>query len=399
MCSSDPLGTAKHPPRNRIPRVRPRMAPKRKAPEEQKIATVLKKLHVTQQSFKLLSEALHHPLSDLPEDCRQMLLAGLPFSVCVFQDERHEVQEVVVGMLEQAMSKILGGLQVALDQENEKVAGAEATKEDLERKLQAAEEALKGAKSFTAEKSEALEQATQAVVKAKAALTQRTKEQQQGETELGKVVAEKDLLEVSKKESFEALKLGSLSGDKEVKAAFKKLEPSLKLLVMDQSLRNAIPGVLTRPPSERGVFDGTVLDELEKNFESKISELSTAIQAAQPGAAQRQEVVDGAQQDLSQADEAQAQATKDMCAAKEAQKEATQGVSQAKEAVAAYKTEYKSATKTRDEKQAELQAFVDGSLATFQELKVRCKKRKAVEETEATEEKATETASQREVAA
>ncbi|CAK8991291.1 unnamed protein product [Durusdinium trenchii] len=64
------------------------MAPKRKAPEEQKIATVLKKLHVTQQSFKLLSEALHHPLSDLPEDCRQMLLAGLPFSVCVFQDER-----------------------------------------------------------------------------------------------------------------------------------------------------------------------------------------------------------------------------------------------------------------------------------------------------------------------
>eukprot|EP00913_Durusdinium_trenchii_P009806 g9207.t1 len=57
-----------HPPRNRIPRVRPRMAPKRKAPEEQKIATVLKKLHVTQQSFKLLSEALHHPLSDLPEE-------------------------------------------------------------------------------------------------------------------------------------------------------------------------------------------------------------------------------------------------------------------------------------------------------------------------------------------
>lgn len=30
---------------------------------------------------------------------------------------------------------------------------------------------------------------------------------------------------------------------------------------MDQSLRNAIPGVLTRPPSERGVFDGTVRRE------------------------------------------------------------------------------------------------------------------------------------------
>lgn len=363
------------------------MAPKRgqkRAPEEQKVAAVLKKLRVTQGSFRKLSEALHHPLSDLTEDCREMLLAGLPYSVCVFQDERHDVQEIVVGMLEQALSKILGGLQLALDQENQKVAGAEATKEDLERKLQAAEEALKEAKTFTASKNEELQHASEALVQAKAALTQRSKEQKEGDADVEKTVADKELLELSKNEAFEALKLGSVAGA-EAKAAFKKLEPALKLVEMDKSLRTTVPGVLTKTPSERGSFDGTVIDELEKRLESKIAEFKAAIAAAQPGVAERQGAVEGAQKELTSAEEAQQKASTALCAAKEAQKEASTGVSTAKDAVAAYKTEYKSATKTRDEKQAELQDFVDGSLGTFQELKLRKKRKEAKVEDETAE--------------
>jgi len=365
------------------------MAPKRgqkRAPEEQKVVAALKKLHVTQSSFKQLSEALHHPLSDLPEECREMLLAGLPYSICVFQDERHETQEIVVGMLEQALSKILGGLQLALDQENQKVAGAEATKEDLERKLQAAEEALKEAKTFTSGRNEDLQHASEALVQAKAALTQRTKEQKEGDAEVEKKVVDKELLLVSKSEAFESLKLGTITGH-EAKAAFKKLEPALKLVDMDNSLRTTVPGVLTKTPSERGSFDGTVIDELEKSLDSKIDELQAAITSGQPGVVERQNVVDAAQKELTSAEEAQQKASTALCSAKEAQKEASTVVSKAKDAVAAYKTEYKSATKTRDEKQAELQDFVDGSLATFQELKSRCKKRKVDEaEAEVTQE-------------
>lgn len=51
--------------------------------------------------FKQISEALSHPSAELTEasqaeadaehlrqECRAMLLAGLPFSLCVFQDQR-----------------------------------------------------------------------------------------------------------------------------------------------------------------------------------------------------------------------------------------------------------------------------------------------------------------------
>eukprot|EP00434_Breviolum_minutum_P038675 symbB.v1.2.034313.t1/scaffold4408.1/size40047/3 len=173
---------------------------------------------------------------------------------------------------------------------------------------------------------------------------------------------------------------------------------------MDNSLRTTVPGVLTKTPSERGSFDGTVIDELEKSLDSKIDELQAAITSGQPGVVERQNVVDAAQKEflfrlwfwfrfrfwqgeLTSAEEAQQKASTALCSAKEAQKEASTVVSKAKDAVAAYKTEYKSATKTRDEKQAELQDFVDGSLATFQELKLRCKKRKVDEaEAEVTQE-------------
>lgn len=35
------------------------------------------------------------------------------------------------------------------------------------------------------------------------------------------------------------------------------LRPALKLLPMDKSLRTTVPGVLTKTPDQRGVFDGT----------------------------------------------------------------------------------------------------------------------------------------------
>ncbi|OLQ09540.1 hypothetical protein AK812_SmicGene6892 [Symbiodinium microadriaticum] len=288
----------------------------------------------------------------------------------------------------QVTSRILGSLQVALDTENDKVAGAEAKMAELDQTVKDAEVSLQAAKAYTSECEAKLKTASEAVCTSKATLTQRLNEQKKGDEGIVKARADKELLESTKSECFEKLKSGGAVA-KEAKQLLKKIEPFIKQTGSDASLITAAPATLLKPPEERGSFDQIVLEQLEANFTAKLTEFETQLAEAAPAAeARAEEEVQKAQSTHEAAESKQKEASVELCAAKEAQKEANAVVAAAKKAVADYRPDYQAATATRDAKKEELETYVDGSLATFKELKERISAKKRRELAAAAKEEA-----------
>ena len=121
---------------------RPAEASPAEEPASKRLAAALKKHTVSQSLYKHIVEILEHPLAEnLSQDSREMLLAVLPHSLCVPSDERQEFQESIVKMMSQLMGQVLSTMQASLDAENDKVAGSEAKKLELEEKILVAEAA------------------------------------------------------------------------------------------------------------------------------------------------------------------------------------------------------------------------------------------------------------------
>ncbi|CAE7454496.1 unnamed protein product [Symbiodinium sp. CCMP2456] len=264
------------------------------------------------------------------------------------------------------------------------VALAEAYTSECEAKLKTASEALQALGLGSTGRKEAPRSCpwvvTQAVCTSKAALTQRLNEQKKGDWAAGdegivKARADKELLESTKSECFEKLKSGGAVA-KEAKQLLKKIEPFIKQTGSDASLITAAPATLLKPPEERGSFDQIVLEQLEATFTAKLTEFETQLAEAAPAAEARAEEVQKAQSAHEAAESKQKEVSEELCAAKEAQKDANAVVAAAKKAVADYRPDYQAATETRDAKKEELETYVDGSLATFKELKERISAKK-----------------------
>ncbi|CAE7247344.1 unnamed protein product [Symbiodinium natans] len=255
-----------------------------------------------------------------------------------------------------------------------------------------AELALHAAKDNTSACEARLKAASEAVCNTKAALSLRLKEQKDGDEGIVKVRADKELLESTRAECYEKLKSGSVVG-KEAKPLLKKLELIIKQTSADASLITAAPTTLVKPPQERGGFDQIVLEQLEANFAAKLAEFEAQLAVAAPSAAERAAEVQKAEDGHQAAESKQKEVSVELCALKEAQKEAAAAVAAAKKAAADYKVEYQTATQTRDAKKAELETYVDESLATFKELKDRISAKKRRELAKAAEEAAAKAAS------
>merc|ERR1719203_445599 len=70
---------------------------------------------------------VNHPLSGLPKNVRDMLLAMLPWSIAVPVDQRSEMQQGVVHMVDSVAGIVQAELQRAVDVETSKVDELKAT--------------------------------------------------------------------------------------------------------------------------------------------------------------------------------------------------------------------------------------------------------------------------------
>jgi len=359
-------------------------------PPSKKLAATLKKNGVTQASYKNITEAISHPMAgDLPENCRNMLLAGLPHSLCVASDLRQEVQNLGVIMIGEVVSTIRENMQKALDDENAKVAGAEASKNELVEKLQTAQKTLQDSQATVAERDQELQNASDVVVKAKAQLAKHEDEQKAGDVAFVAAQSDKESLETGMNGSFHKLKAGDFE-EGQAQEHYEALVPCMAKLNLDASLISAAKSVLLKSASARGAFDLTVLEELDRSFQAKIADISATLANEQPAAEARAKAVSDSKWALEDVDAKQKECSGNLVAAKEAEKDAAAAVKSATAAVDNHLPQVKAATQLRDEKKIELEAFTQSTMCSFTQLKdrlsaKRLKEMKAAEAAEAAE--------------
>lgn len=339
----------------------------------------MKKHGVTQASHKQMQEVLSHPLASfLPEQCRKMLLAALPHSLCVASDLRQEMQNMAVTMLDEVIANMAEKLQAAVESEATAVKGSEDQKVELDETVAAAEKTLEEAQAAASEQDFKLQESSEAVLKAKTDWAKREEEQKAGDAELVIAQSSKDEVEAAVAGDFQILKSGECDLE-EAKERLKSLEPMMGKLAMDQSLQSAVPSVLLKKPADRGAFDGTVLDELDKCFGMKIADLTKILESAKPESEARAARVAEAKAALEAAEMQQKECSNGVLAAKETQKQAAAGLKVAKAAVADYQPTFEAATQRRDEKREELQNFVNANVDGFTRLKDRLSAKKLKE--------------------
>lgn len=329
----------------------------------------MKKHGVTQAIFKQMVEVLQHPLaSHLTEDCKEMILAMLPHSLCVPSDLREEVQNSAVKMFEEVVASVEANLKEAFEAEKGKVKTITDSKEQLLSEVLKAQEQLKEAEKDLEEKNQELTASSQAVVAAKTSLSKKEEEQKTGDASLLQTEADKAELQ----KAFEGVFLMVEAGESTDSAAqLKVFESAMKKLTMEDSLKMAILPVLQKPPAERGGFDATVISEFQSIFEAKLRDLSEMLQQGAPERQARQLCVDQARAQLEEAETKQKECSGELLASKQKQKEATSALKEVEASVTSYEATLKAAMDVQDEKQKDLDGFVETTMKAFTNLKER----------------------------
>merc|ERR1712187_804836 len=98
---------------------------------------------------------------------------------------------------------------------------------------------------------------------------------------------------------------------------YKSLEPFFGDLILDDSLKTALPITCVKPKSERGHFDNMVIGELQKCFSKKAAELSQMVAETLPKKAERDAAVEAAEMQVKDAQDLQSSAAEELASAKE----------------------------------------------------------------------------------
>jgi len=315
-------------------------------------------------NFAGVQDALER--ADLPESCRQMLLACIDKALGVPSDERQQEQHSMVGMIGECVQAVQAALQRAVDAEIAKMQELEGTKGELDAKVSAAEAALGVASADVAEKSTKLAEAAAAVQGARAGLQDRVSEQREGDRDRNEAAAKLGEVQAAIAEHFKPLEAGE-EGTGE--AHFAGLLPLLKDAAIDVSLMSALPSTCAKPPAERSSFDIMTIEHLGRSLSDRAAALQAAVDSGAPGAEERAAAVAAAKATLESSTASEAACNEQLAAAKSAEQEARKGLEAARAAAAAHGPELERTAKARQDREAALEAFVGYNVACFELLR------------------------------
>jgi len=127
--------------------------------------------------------------SELPEDCRTMLEASVPGC---FSPPAIELQRLMVKWIGETIERVEARLRQAVDDEDAKVAKAEATNAEAEKAVSDAKGILETKETDLAANKTAIIEAAQAVKSAKAGLTEAQVAQKKGDASLAEAGKRKE---------------------------------------------------------------------------------------------------------------------------------------------------------------------------------------------------------------
>eukprot|EP00933_Yihiella_yeosuensis_P029744 TRINITY_DN23371_c0_g1_i1.p1 TRINITY_DN23371_c0_g1~~TRINITY_DN23371_c0_g1_i1.p1 ORF type:complete len:400 (+),score=152.27 TRINITY_DN23371_c0_g1_i1:97-1296(+) len=340
--------------------------------EQQKLTSLLKSKGVTKTTYNGIVEAVNHPFANtLTDDVRKMLIAMIPDGVCTPTNDRHQVQDVAVRMLDEVYQSITDKMQAEIDAETSQLSSVEARKSELEAKISEAEGALKAAIEVTTARKNSLAEATEVVQNAKSTLAEKEKEQLEKDGAHMKAKSDHAALEAALSVDFRVLRDGDVESPEQAKTHYEKLESIVSTLGIEQSLLIALPACMKKTPSERGSFDTMVVAQLQEALGEKVLALAAVVAEGAPAAAIFQAAVDTAKSALDTAKEAQQAAAQTFNEAGELQKERENEDKAAKAALKEYEPEYRQASAARDDKVDQLQNFKDYNVSCFDLLRNR----------------------------
>lgn len=342
---------------------------------------------VTRKTYSRIEEAINHPLAPgLTDECRKMLLAMVPHSLCVRSSLRTKQQNLSVQMLADLFQDIIVEMQAAIDAESDKLRALDASKSTLQTKVDDNAAAL----CETSEKCRTLKvslaEAAKEVLACKAALAQKTKEQADEDAAHKQAQTDKASLEIVLAEDFRLLRDGETEPEQE-KHHYEKLASVVHKSNLDESLITALPVCMMKKPCARGSFDAMVVAQLEESLQGQIARLAQAVDAGAPVAEMRQAAVAAASQRLELAKQARQTAADEFSAIDELRQQREKNHKAASAAVASLEPEYAMATTIHNSKVTQLRNFKDFNLACFEMLRDR-----PVEETALKKQKTTDAA-------
>ncbi|OLQ07828.1 hypothetical protein AK812_SmicGene8738 [Symbiodinium microadriaticum] len=360
------------------------MAPKKSAkrviqvPEEdeppaKKLLTSLKRHGIKESTYRHVADVFSHSAAaHLSQDCKDMFMAALPFSLLMASDERNTFQETVVGLVDKVLTEMLAGMQESLDKANEKLQLMDAEKARLDEAIQLAEDQLKAAQACACEKRAVVTAASAAVSAAQEKLSAAKEAEAAGQRARQAASDDKAMLQQAVSTGcFSRLKAGEWE-DGEAERLFSSLEPLvLKKLKTDSSLRTAMRCTLLKKPVNRGQFDAMLLEELERAFSARISELESNLSEEGAVTAELAENVATANAEVETAMASQQQASAALSSSSSEEKMRAAALQAAKVTLQEFKPKHAQACSGRNAEQQQMQQFVDKNVAAFQELKDR----------------------------
>jgi hypothetical protein len=304
----------------------------------------------------------------LPEDCASMLCEMIPRSLNTAADSRHAIQKLTVGMVGELVETITSTMREAIQMEEKTCADVEAEKKKLEAAATEAENDLASMKAVTDAQQAALAEAETAAREKNSVLVAAQVAQAKADSDLATARKDKDLYEAVLENNVKALSTQDLE-PANAQTHLDALLPLVKNLVLDDSLRTALPTTCLKTRSARGVFDQMVLQELEKVISEHLVGLASTVNNNTSVATERVAACEEAQRVLNAANEIKQGAATELADAKTTQKDAVNLLSARRTDLANFQPTYENATKARDEKKQVLKQFEDVNVACFTELR------------------------------
>lgn len=312
---------------------------------------------------------------DLNEHCREMLVVMATPSLSKAKCERHEMQQLGVTMIEEALEAHKRKLIEAAEQAQKKLSDLEGSKSTLSQRVDAAKALLLDRQNAKTAAHTAHEEAEASAKSADAAVKEALKSQEKAEEAHAGLEKEKAAIVAVYKEHFQA----PIEINEGPHHNF--LKPFLDKLSLEESLIQALPSSCVKTKEQRGGFDDLVISELGKSFAAKIESLEKSLVEGASAMAERKATTLAAEQAVQDKKLAFQAAASDLEAATYAVGEAEVELSTASQEWTAFEPSVQEATENYKLHDGKRQEFEDGTLNNFANL--RDKETPAAVETEA----------------
>jgi len=201
--------------------------------------------------------------SEVTMGARQMLAKGAPAALATVVEERHQLQDVVMGHIREAFADIASRLEAKAAAAKETSEAQKAVLAEHTAKVQAASSELEVASGATQVEAEKLAAEQEALTAAEREVKLVETQQKANAKERAAIEKEKSKYTGIEEGTLKPLVEGGFATEKEAQKAINKLVKDLEKMGAESAMMVSLPPVLLKKPEERKGFDNMVLDSVK----------------------------------------------------------------------------------------------------------------------------------------